>query len=147
MMKTASTLRFTWNNRIDKLVRKEIEMKQGASLSETKIDKIESLTFGGVTQWISLRSDDINNPILLFLHGGPGTAQIFWSRKSQKELESSFLVVNWDQRGAGRSYSRSLRKEDMKIERFVADAEELIEYLLKRFGQNEVFLAGHSWGS
>lgn len=125
-------------------------MKQGESLSETKIDKIdkiESLTFGGVTQWISLRSDNINNPILLFLHGGPGTAQIFWSRKSQKELESSFLVVNWDQRGAGRSYSRSLRKEDMKIERFVADAEELIEYLLKRFGQNKVFLVGHSWGS
>ncbi len=122
-------------------------MKQRQSLRETKIDKIESLTLGGITQWISLRSDNINSPILLFLHGGPGTAQIFWSRKSQKELESSFLVVNWDQRGAGRSYSRSLRKEDMKIERFVADAKELIEYLLKRFGQNKVFLAGHSWGS
>jgi pimeloyl-ACP methyl ester carboxylesterase len=122
-------------------------MKQRENRSGIRSDKIESLTIGGITQWISLRSDNIKNPILLFLHGGPGTAEISWSRKAQKRLENSFLVVNWDQRGAGRSFSRSLRKEDMKIERFIEDAEELIEYLLKRFGQEKVFLAGHSWGS
>jgi pimeloyl-ACP methyl ester carboxylesterase len=122
-------------------------MKESEKSSEVCMDTIESLTIGGITQWISLRSDNINNPIMLFLHGGPGTAEIAWSRKAQKGLESSFLVVNWDQRGAGRSYSRSLRKEDMNINRFIADAEELIELLLGRFGQNKIFLAGHSWGS
>ncbi len=112
-----------------------------------RIDKKESLTIGGITQWISLRSENIKNPIILFLHGGPGTAQISFSRKSQTGLEDNFLVVNWDQRGSGRSYSRSVRKEDMKIECFVEDAEELIEYLLKRFGQEKVYLVGHSWGT
>ncbi len=57
------------------------------------------------------------------------------------------MVINLDQRGAGRSYSRSLRKEDMKIESFIKDAEELIEYLLKRFEQKKVYLVGHSWGT
>ncbi|MGC8771720.1 MAG: alpha/beta fold hydrolase [Brevinematia bacterium] len=122
-------------------------MNQKKKLSESRIDKIEKLTIGGITQWISLRSDNIKNPIILFLHGGPGTAQISFSRKSQKRLEDSFLVINWDQRGAGRSYSRSLRKSDMKIELFIEDAEELIEYLLKRFGQEKVYLVGHSWGT
>lgn len=122
-------------------------MRQTEKNNGTSIDRKENLTIGGITQWISLRSENVQNPILLFLHGGPGTAQISFSRKSQRGLEDSFLVVNWDQRGAGRSYSRSLRKEDMKIERFVADAEQLIEYLLKRFGQQKVYLVGHSWGT
>ena len=122
-------------------------MKQKENLNGMRIDKNESLTIGGITQWVSLRSDNIKNPIILFLHGGPGTAQISFSRKSQRRLEDSFLVVNWDQRGAGRSYSRSLRKEDMTIGCFIEDAEELIEYLLKRFGQEKIYLVGHSWGT
>src|SRR5262245_49524687 len=96
-------------------------MNNNGKRSQEAIDTIEKLTLGGITQWIALRSASIHNPILLFLHGGPGTAQISFSRKSQKALEDIFLVVNWDQRGAGRSYSRSLRKEDMTIARFVED--------------------------
>jgi pimeloyl-ACP methyl ester carboxylesterase len=122
-------------------------MKQEENLNGIRIDKKESLTIGGITQWISLRSENTRNPIMLFLHGGPGTAQISFSRKSQKRLEDSFLVINWDQRGSGRSYSRTLRKEDMKIERFIEDGEELIEYLLKRFGGEKIYLIGQSWGT
>jgi pimeloyl-ACP methyl ester carboxylesterase len=122
-------------------------MKEKEDLNEMRIDRKERLMIGGVPQWISLRSQNIRNPIIVFLHGGPGTAQISFSRKSQVKLEDSFLVVNWDQRGAGRSYSRSLRKEDLKIGRFIEDAEELIEYLLKRFEQEQVYLVGHSWGT
>lgn len=113
----------------------------------TVIDSVERIMLGGVEQWIALRSQDACNPILLFLHGGPGTAQISFSRKSQTRLEKEFLVVNWDQRGAGRSFRSSLKKDDMTIERFVLDAEELAESLLRRFGQKKLFLIGHSWGS
>ena len=112
-----------------------------------RIDRKEKVTVGSIDQWISLRADDVANPIILFLHGGPGTALISFSRKPERSLEKDFLVVNWDQRGAGRSYSRGIRKEDMTIERFVADAEELVEILLRRFNQEKLFLAGSSWGS
>jgi len=111
------------------------------------IDTVERITLGGITQWISLRSTSCQNPLILFLHGGPGTAQISFSRRVQEGLHPYFVVVNWDQRGAGRSYSRSLRRQDMRIDRFVADAEELAETLLARFGQQQLFVVGHSWGS
>jgi Predicted hydrolases or acyltransferases (alpha/beta hydrolase superfamily) len=111
------------------------------------IDKTEKLILGGVEQWISLRSDNIHNPIILFLHGGPGMAQIAFSRKSQQKLEKEFLVVNWDQRGAGKSFQTSLKKEDMSVEHFILDAEELVEALLQRFHQKKLFLVGHSWGT
>jgi pimeloyl-ACP methyl ester carboxylesterase len=122
-------------------------VRRREGLGGVGIDTIERLSIGGVAQWISLRSDDVRNPIILFLHGGPGTAQIAWSRKAQRSLESSFVVVNWDQRGAGRSYARSLRKEDMTIERFVDDAEELVETLLERFEKQRLIVVGQSWGS
>ena len=112
-----------------------------------RIDSIEAIEIGGMKQWISLRSANTSNPILLFLHGGPGTAQIAFARKLQSELDKHFTVVNWDQRGAGRSYSSKLSAEDMRTERFVSDAEELSETLLKRFGQEKLFIIGHSWGT
>jgi pimeloyl-ACP methyl ester carboxylesterase len=116
-------------------------------LDNRKIDSLDRICLGGVNQWISIRSINTDNPIILFLHGGPGTAQIFFSRKSQRLLEEDFIVVNWDQRGAGKSFYKKLKKEDMTIEQFIADCEELIEYLLNRFNQRKLFLVGHSWGS
>jgi pimeloyl-ACP methyl ester carboxylesterase len=115
--------------------------------NKNSIDSVEKVIIGGIEQVVSLRSENINNPIILFLHGGPGTAQIAFSRKSQKKLEKFFIVVNWDQRGAGRSYSSSIKKEDLNIERLVLDTEELTISLLKRFNQPKIFLVGHSWGS
>jgi len=111
------------------------------------VDTIEPITIGGITQWVSLRAVGRDSPLILFLHGGPGTAQISFSRKVQERLHRDFVVVNWDQRGAGRSWSRSLRRQDMRIDRFVADAEELVEALLARFGQEQLFVVGQSWGS
>jgi pimeloyl-ACP methyl ester carboxylesterase len=112
-----------------------------------RIDAVERVTIGEIDQWISIRTQDSETPIILFLHGGHGSAQIMFSRKSQIALEKDFVVVNWDQRGAGKSFNKNLRKEEMTIDRFVLDAEILIEYLLKRFDQKKLFLVGHSWGS
>jgi len=115
--------------------------------NNTAVDYRESVMIGKTEQWISVRTKNTDNPILLFLHGGPGTAQISFSRKPQKRLEDEFIVVNWDQRGAGYSYSKSIVTGDMKIENFISDTEEIIRYLLKKFSKNKLFLAGHSWGS
>ncbi|WP_244926645.1 alpha/beta fold hydrolase [Leptospira wolffii] len=117
------------------------------NLPTSPIDSLEKIKIGGFEQWISIRSKSLEGPVLLFLHGGPGTAQIFFSRKPQKKLEERFIVVNWDQRGAGKSYSKSLQRSDMTIGAFLHDTEELIEYLITRFNRQKIFFVGHSWGS
>ncbi|TGM01150.1 alpha/beta hydrolase [Leptospira barantonii] len=83
----------------------------------------------------------------MFLHGGPGTAQIFFSRKPQRTLEDHFIIVNWDQRGAGKSYNKNIKKSDMTLDTFLKDTQELIEFLIRRFDRKKIFLVGHSWGS
>lgn len=76
---------------------------------------------GGCDQWVLERSEDIGNPIVLFLHGGPGTSQLTLNRRNTRDLERFFTVVNWDQRGAGKSYAAGLDADKMNIDQFVAD--------------------------
>jgi pimeloyl-ACP methyl ester carboxylesterase len=117
---------------------------------ETKalfLDSIEQLVIGRSKQWISIRAASVSAPLMLFLHGGPGTAQISFARKLQLSIDSDFIIVNWDQRGAGRSYSGDLRKSGLSLERMLSDSEEIIKYLLQRFGKSKLILVGHSWGS
>ncbi|MBH8599457.1 alpha/beta hydrolase [Thermoactinomyces sp. CICC 10521] len=113
----------------------------------SSIAVLEKIPLGGISQSVLIRSRDTKHPLLLFIHGGPGHAQIGFARHYQEELEKHFIVVNWDQRGSGKSYSKRLDPASLTIEQLVADAHELIIYLLKRFGQKKLFLAGHSWGS
>ncbi|TLS37169.1 alpha/beta fold hydrolase [Pseudalkalibacillus caeni] len=108
---------------------------------------LDKVLLGGLQQNILIRGEDVNNPLMLFLHGGPGTAQIGFAPKFQRELEKDFTVVNWDQRGAGTSYSVELTPEDLTVDKMVNDTVELVEYLLNRFNQPKLFLVGHSWGS
>ncbi len=111
------------------------------------VASIQKVELGGINQYIMIRGRDINNPVLLFLHGGPGYAQISFARKYQEELEDSFIVVNWDQRGSGMSYSLNIPKESMNREQFIEDSKELIDYLCKEFNKDKIYLVGHSWGS
>lgn len=105
------------------------------------------LSLGGIKQWVCLRGISEDNPILIFLHGGPGISLNALFKYYNNELEDHFLVVNWDQRGAGKSFSKSIPSESMKIDTFVSDLKELVEYLKKRFGKEKVYLLGESWGS
>lgn len=118
----------------------------------TKITKpggvasLEKIRLGGVDQWIQIRGEDRTRPILLFLHGGPGFPQMPFSHLNA-ELEKDFVVVEWDQRGAGKSYSRSIPGDSMRIEQFVADTHDLALLLLRRFHAPKCYLVAHSWGS
>lgn len=111
------------------------------------IAALEDVMIGGVRQTILLRGENTANPILFFLHGGPGSAQIGFAPKFQRELEKEFIVVNWDQRGSGLSFSSDINKEELTVENILNDTIELIAYLLRRFKQQKLFLVGHSWGS
>lgn len=114
---------------------------------DNSIATIDKLEIGGIYQYVMIRGADVNKPILLFLHGGPGYSQISYARKYQNELEENFIVVNWDQRGCGKSYSPLIDEQTMTLEQFVGDTNELIDYLLERFGKEKLYLVGHSWGS
>jgi pimeloyl-ACP methyl ester carboxylesterase len=111
------------------------------------IARLEKLKIGGSDQWILQRSENIDNPVILFLHGGPGTSQLTSNRRNTKSLEKFFTVVNWDQRGAGKSYAAIADNGRMNIEQFIQDTRELTHYLMKKFEQERIVLAGHSWGS
>lgn len=115
--------------------------------SENSVSELKKIKIGGIDQGLLIRGKNKNNPILLFLHGGPGSAQIAVASKYQSILEEHFIVVNWDQRGAGLSYSKAVSKETMSVDNFIKDTKELIDYLLKIYSKQKIFLAGHSWGS
>jgi hypothetical protein len=68
------------------------------------IDSLEAVQIGGIQQWIEVRGQNVNNPILLFIHGGPGIAFIPMASSFQDPWETYFTVVQWDQRGAGKTY-------------------------------------------
>ncbi len=113
------------------------------------ISSLEELTLGGEKQWIFIRGTDQKNPVLLFLHGGPGAPMlgISGSRKYDTEIVKHFTVVHWDQRGAGKSLNSDIRVDSITIDRFVEDCNELIDYLRNRFHTQKVFIVGHSWGT
>jgi proline-specific peptidase len=108
---------------------------------------LEELTINGVKQWIYARSENIENPVLLFLHGGPGFPGIAVAQSWQKGLENNFIVVQWDQRGAGKSYSSTIPQESMNINQFLSDLFEIVKILNNKFNCKKIYLMGHSWGA
>jgi pimeloyl-ACP methyl ester carboxylesterase len=121
--------------------------RNGATGPARSTATLGKVRIGGSDQWVLARSEDIDNPIVLFLHGGPGTSQLTSNRRDTRELERFFTVVNWDQRGAGKSYGAIRDAGRMNIDQFVEDARELTLYLLKRFHKERLVLVGHSWGT
>lgn len=109
---------------------------------------LKKVTLGGVEQWILIRAKDTTKPVLLVLHGGPGaTLMPFIEQIQPAALEENFVVVHWDQRGAGKSYDAALTLEDLSAEQLTSDTLELTNILRQRFDQDKIFLTGHSWGS
>jgi pimeloyl-ACP methyl ester carboxylesterase len=111
------------------------------------IASLEKINLGGQEQWILIRGMDIKKPVILFLHGGPGTADMCLLRKYTTGLQKHFVVVSWDQRGAGKSFTANDPDSSMNINKFISDAHELTKMLCHRFNQEKIFLVGHSWGS
>ena len=121
--------------------------EQGRVL-ETSIGEITTQTIGGVSQSIIIRGENSSNPVLLFLHGGPGSPEYALAKEfPEAGLEQEFVVCWWDQRGAGMSYQSSIPPESMNLQQMIDDTVEVAQYLQQRFGQEKIFIAGHSWGS
>ncbi len=123
--------------------------QQYAITSPKGIDEAQYVTIGGIEQWVTIRGWDRDNPVLLFLHGGPGDVTSPWTFALFAPWEKQFTVVQWDQRGAG----RTLRKTGpsvaptMTVDRMVQDGIELSEYLRKHLGKDKIVIVCHSFGS
>ncbi len=111
------------------------------------ISTIETVTLGGVEQYLIIRGHDATAPVMLYVHGGPGSPEYPMLRQTNPGLERDFVMVYWEQRGAGKSFDPDNPPSDMSVDRFVADTGELARWLRGRFGKEKVFLMGHSWGS
>lgn len=105
------------------------------------------IPINGTLQYISMRSEIQQAPLLIYLHGGPGDAALPLVLKFNKELERFFTVVVWEQRGAGKSYYPFTEEHNVIIDTFIEDLHQLTLYLLERFNEKKILLVGHSWGS
>lgn len=112
-----------------------------------KIDTTEIVQIGGIKQFISIKGNNKENPILLFLHGGPGTSLVESSEKFTEKLKNEFVVINWDQRETGETLKLNSANENLTPELFKNDTYELIKYVLGKFKHEKLYLVSHSWGS
>ena len=122
----------------------------GKIVTPNGVQETFEVMLGGARQMVNVRGSDRDNPILIFVHGGPGAVEMPFAWAFQRPWEDIFTVVQYDQRGAGRSYmlnDPAALAPTMTPERYRDDAIELIELLKKRYGKRKVVLLGHSWGS
>lgn len=113
------------------------------------ISSLEKINLGGIDQWILIRGWEKSNPVLLFLHGGPGAPLFTYAREIgvTAKLEQHFVMVYWEQRGTGKSFSHSIPLESMTIEQLISDTFELSKILIDRFKVPRIYIVGRSWGS
>jgi pimeloyl-ACP methyl ester carboxylesterase len=106
------------------------------------------ITLGGIEQWISLRGEDRRNPVILLVHGGPGDATSLYGWALLRSWFKRYTVVQWDQRGAGKTYGRNgPSTADVTIARIVQDGIELSDSLRRMLSANKIIVVGHSFGS
>ncbi len=116
--------------------------------SPRSISRLESIRLGGTEQWIRIRGKDTSNPVLLLIQQGPGLPMLNEAADDNKQwhLEDDFVVVYWDQRACGKSFSRAIPPQSMTVEQLITDTHELIQALTQRFNVAHLYVAGFSLG-
>jgi pimeloyl-ACP methyl ester carboxylesterase len=113
------------------------------------IDESRYLKIGGIDQWVTISGEDRANPVVLVLHGGPGDATNPWGYAGFRTWLKNYTVVQWDQRGAGRTLGRNAKAsaDTLTVDQLVKDGVELAEALRTLLQKDKIILLGHSWGS
>jgi pimeloyl-ACP methyl ester carboxylesterase len=106
----------------------------------------EYVSINGIDQFLFHLGTKRDNPVMLFLHGGPGSSESLFTEAFQHKWEENYTVVHWDQRGAGKTLSKNPDQQPT-IELMLQDLLEVIHYLKKKYQKNKIILLGHSWGS
>jgi proline iminopeptidase len=114
------------------------------------IDTRVEVPIDGTMQWITVRGRDSHNPILLFIHGGPAAPEMPTSWTFQNGWEDFFTVVQWDQRGAGKTYNANDPSKigpTLTVPQMQQDTDAMVRYLRATYHKDKIFVLGHSWGS
>ncbi|OBZ13197.1 alpha/beta fold hydrolase [Bacillus sp. FJAT-26390] len=114
---------------------------------DNSISSLEQVTINGTGHEVMIRGADRRNPIVIFVHGGPGCSEIPYVRKYQDLLEENFTIVHYDQRGSGKSYHFFEDYSNLSTDLLVDDLLSLTDYVAERLGQEKVLLIGHSFGT
>jgi pimeloyl-ACP methyl ester carboxylesterase len=128
--------------------RQSVNARALAIRSPNGIQEGMYVKIGGIDQWIQIRGEDRGNPVILFVHGGPGASTIPISSGWQP-WEKHFTVVQWDQRGAGRTFRMTGEAiaPTMTLAQMTQDGIDVVEYLRTHLHKDKIILIGHSWGS
>lgn len=110
------------------------------------VAELVTLPMNGGNQSLMIRGADVNNPVLLYLSGGPGQSSLPFPRVMFQDIEHDFIMVGWDQRGTGKSYA-AMDAETLTPEQAVADTIAVTDYLRERFDEEKIYLLGESWGT
>ncbi|MEJ7645051.1 MAG: alpha/beta hydrolase [Chryseolinea sp.] len=114
--------------------------------AQQPVDTTFAIPIGEINQWISIKGSSATNPVLLFLHGGPGNSVMGYSQKFTDQLQKNFLVVQWDQRESGKTAALNKSPQPLSVAIMEEDVIEVINYLRAKYAQEKIYLMGHSWG-
>ncbi|MDF9796592.1 pimeloyl-ACP methyl ester carboxylesterase [Catalinimonas alkaloidigena] len=127
-----------------------------ANAQKTPVLEEKFVSIGGIEQWVSIKGEDRSKPVVLFIHGGPGSVMSPYAEAVYGSWKKDFVLVNWDQRGAGRTFGKNAPDEVsedywlenlLTIDLMVQDGIALTKYLIDHLGKQKVILVGTSWGS
>ena len=118
-----------------------------SSTPEGGINEEMYVDINGTKQWISIYGQDKDNPVLLYLHGGPGSSTSLYDYAFTRKWSDVYTVVTWDQRNCGKSYSSEQNDTTLTYDLMMSDGVEMTKYLLDYLGKDKITLLGHSWGT
>ncbi|HET6277028.1 MAG TPA: alpha/beta hydrolase [Candidatus Cybelea sp.] len=123
-----------------------VALFEGRAPAAEGIDEVGYVRVGGIDQWIAIQGDDAKNPVLLYLHGGPAEAQSPFLA-AFRPWEQRFTVVNWDQRGSGKTFERNGESTpDVTVKRMALDAIDVANYARRRLGKQKIIVVCQSFG-
>lgn len=120
--------------------------EEGNSLEESIAEKYY-IDVDGCDIGMIILSENANNPVLLVCGGGPGIPEYLMEYMYPSVLPKLFTVVYFDYRGTGLSYDKSIKADDITTERYLEDVQIITDYLCERYGQDKLYILGHSFGS
>ena len=126
------------------------DQRRRHAIAASGIDEAGLVSINGIEQYIQIRGNDPTNPILLLLHGGPGSPMTAMAHSFQYAWEDDYTVVQWDQRQSGKTYFANDEQAvagTLDFDTVLEDAWQVTQYLQERFGAEKIALMGHSWGT